>query len=305
MKLNQISVGDAITQMVVRKMMENSTILPFAEFFPIVGNADYVRKAASASGGEFRALNSDYAANQITPTFATPTLKILGAKVELDKAHERRGADIPSVRASELLSFAENLGKQFQNYFINGAVSATQFDGLKAKTPAGQKITPATDGITITLGSDNAAKLSQQKFLEFLNQLIESVTMGAQLLVMDGRTLARLTTIAASMMAYQPNQFGVPVAFFNGIPVVAGGYDKDGTRILPHTETCGAGTTCTSIYAIRFGERSNLSLSTNVGVEVKDLGVVGVHYTHNVDFDCDLALLNDKAIARLEGIIIS
>ena len=52
MKIQQMSANDAITQAVVAKMLANSSVLPFAEFFSIVGNADYVRKAASASGGK-------------------------------------------------------------------------------------------------------------------------------------------------------------------------------------------------------------------------------------------------------------
>lgn len=305
MKIQQMSANDAITQAVVAKMLANSSVLPFAEFFPIVGNADYVRKAASASGGAFRAVNSDYAANQITPAFDTPTLKILGGKVEVDKAHERRGADIPSVRAAELLSFGENLGKQFQNFFFNGDdTTPEQFDGLKLTVPAGQKNTAATNGYSVPLGNSDANKTAQQGFLEKLNALFAKVTMGPQIIVMDGITLTRLTSIAREYIKYEINQFGNQIAYYNGIPVLDAGFDKDGNRVIPHTETCGTANNCTSIYSIRFGERSNLSIASNVGVEVKDLGVVGVHYTHNVDFDLDLSLLNDKAVARLEGLII-
>ena len=45
-----------------------------------------------------------------------------------------------------------------------------------------------------------------------------------------------------------------------------------------------------------------MSVATNIGVEVKDLGLVGVHYVHSVEFDADLVLLNDLSVARLEGI---
>ncbi len=305
MKINEISANDVNSRAVVQRMIENSTILPYAEFFPIVGNADYVRKAATASGGVFRALGDDYTDNKITPTFDTPTLKILGGKVQVDRAHERRGGDVASVRGMELMSFAKNLGKQFQNFFINGSGANDQFTGLKLLCPAGQKTTADTNGHTVTLGSDNAAKLAQQKFLEMLNQLIESVDGGAQFIVMDGRTIARLTTIAASMMTTLKNEFGAPVLYYNGTPVISAGFNKDGARILPHTETVGTGTTCTSVYAVRFGERAELSIATNIGVEVVDKGLVGVHYEHHVEFDAALSLLNNKAVARLEGIIIS
>jgi len=95
------------------------------------------------------------------------------------------------------------------------------------------------------------------------------------------------------------------VMYYNEVPVRPAGYDRNGNRVLPHTETVGTSNNCTSLYAVRFGEKADVTMATNVGVEVSDLGIVGVHYTHNVDFDADLSILNDKAAARLEGIIIA
>lgn len=302
MKLQQISANDTITQQVVAQMISRATVLEFAEFYPIVGNADYARKAATASGGQFRALDSDYPSNIVSPAYANPVLKILGDKVQVDRAHERRGLDIASVRARELMSFASNLGKQFQYYFFNGVLSGTQFNGLKAIVPAGQKITAATNGISVTLGNDNTAKTAQQNFLELLNQLIQKVDGGAQVLFMNARALSRLTTIAREFIQWLPNTFGQLMPYFNGIPIRDAGYDKTGALVIPQNETVGTSTDCTSIYAVRFGEGADLSIATNVGVEVKDLGLVGVHYVHSVEFDADLVLLNDLSVARLEGI---
>jgi hypothetical protein len=205
----------------------------------------------------------------------------------------------------ELLSFAKNLGKQFQNYFINGDADADvkQFNGLKKIMPAGQKITAANNGFSVPLGNSDANKTAQQQFVELINSMIDRVDGGAQALGMDGKTLDRLTSIAP--VTWAVNEFGTRIAYFNNLPILTMGYDKDGNRILPHTESVGnSGNVCTSIYGFRFGEASDLSIATNVGVEVKDLGLVGVHYTHSVDFDLDLVLLNDKSVARLEGIII-
>ena len=56
MKLNQISAGDELTQLVVKKMTERANVLLFAEFYSIFGNAEYARKTATASGGKFRAI---------------------------------------------------------------------------------------------------------------------------------------------------------------------------------------------------------------------------------------------------------
>lgn len=302
MKIQQISANDTLTQQVVSQMISRATVLEFAEFYPIIGNADYSRKAATATGGQFRALDSDYSANTVTPAYANPVLRILGDKVQVDRAHERRGLDIASVRARELLNFGQNLGKQFQKYFFNGSGAGDEFMGLKGKIPAGQKITPAANGISVTLGNDNTAKTGQQNFLEHLNSLIQKVDGGAQVLFMNAKALSRLTTIAREFIQWQANTFGQLIPYYNGVPLRDAGYDKTGTLIIPQDETVGTSTDCTSVYAVRFSEGADLSIATNIGVEVKDLGLVGVHYTHSVEFDADLVLLNDLAVARLEGI---
>lgn len=308
MKIHQISAGDAVTRQVVTKMIQTASVLNYAEFYRMTGNADYVRKNASASGGKFRALNSNYPANVVSPSFANPVLKILGDKVEVDKAHERRGIDVASVRAAELLSFAGNLGKQFQNYFFNGNSqdNSDAFDGLKYIVPASQKITASANGLAVDLGNSDTAKKKQQQFLELLDELIGKVTGGAQVLFMDVKTLSRLTSVAREQFTTTADEFGSPLYFYNHIPVVTAGYDNAGNRVIPHDEVVGSsGAVCTSIYAVRFGERVDLTLPTNIGVEVVDLGLVGVHYVHGVEFDTTLVLADNKAAARLEGVIIS
>jgi len=304
MKLQQISSNDVLTQQVVNAMISRSTALEFAEFYSMTGNAEYRRKAATASGGQFRALDSDYSDNAVSPDYANPALKILGDKVQVDRAHERRGMDVASERARQLLSFAQNLGKQFQNYFFNGdSTTPEQFDGLIKLVPVSQKLTP-DDPISVVLGNTNTAKTSQQAFLEAINQLIQKVDGGAQVLFMNSYVLSRLTTVAREFIQWQPNTFGTLIPFYNGIPLRDAGYDKDGNMILPQTETLGDANDCSSIFAVRFGEAVDLSIATNIGVEVKDLGLVGSHYTHTVEFDAAPVLLNNKAVAQLSGIEI-
>jgi hypothetical protein len=302
MRINQISSKDTLTQQVVNAMINRSSVLEFAEFYSIVGNADYTRMSSVATGGRFRVINSDYPENTVNPGFANPTLKILGDKIMVDQANERRGVDIPSVRARDLLNFAGNLGRQFNNYFFNGTGTSGAITGLKLLIPSDQKITAATNGLNVSLGNSDTAKQSQQKFLELLNQLISSIDGGAQVLYMNANALSRLTTIAREQIQYQINEFGKPVAYYNGIPIKDSGYDSTGALIIPQNETVGTSNDCTSVYAVRFGEAQDLSIATNIGVEVKDLGLVGVHYVHSVDFDLDTVLLNNKAVARLEGI---
>lgn len=304
MKLNQISSNDTLTLSALAQLLKNSVLLQIAEFYSMTGNADYKRKAPTASGGAFRAVDNNYAANAITPLFANVALKIFGGHVQVDRAYERRGADIGSVRATELMNFIINMAKNFTDQFFNGVISATDFNGLKAIMPVGQVITPAVDGFQVLAGNDNTAKKSQQKLLEYIHTLIGKLDGGAGALFMNAAVMARLTTIADEHITRTPNEFGILVPYFDGIPLVNPGYNAAGTEILPSTEVCGANNATSSIYACRFGESRDLTIATNIGLEVVDLGLVGVHYTHSVEFDADLALLNDKAVGQLKGIEI-
>lgn len=304
MKIQQISANDTLTQQVVTAMLSRASALEFAEFYQMTGNAEYRKKAATASGGQFRGLDADYGPNIVAPLYANPALKILGDKVQVDRAYERRGIDVASERARQLMQFARNLGRQFQKFLFNGDtdVHANQFDGLKKIIPAGQKLTTAANGLAVTLGNTDAAKAAQQKFLEHINHLIGHVDGGAEVLFMNNGTLSRLTTIAREFLQWQPDHFGHLIPYYNGIPIRDAGYDNTGGLVLSQAETVGTSSDCSSIYAVRFGEAADLGAATNIGVEVKDLGLVGVHYTHSVEFDATLILLNDRAVARLEGV---
>jgi hypothetical protein len=288
-------------------MLANSNILQIAEFYPIVGNADNTRKASDATGGRFRAVNTDYDTNPVNPKFATPILKIFGDKVEVDRANERRGSDIASVRAADLLQFGRDLGKNFQKYFFIGDadVDVKQFNGLNKIIPDANKIGPASaNGLQVITGNDNAAKKSQQELLELINLLILQIDGGAQALLANSVMISRLTTIAREFIQYTTSDFGEPIALFRNIPILPCGAGSDKAEYITNVEEYGDSNNCTSIKAIRFGEKTDLSIATNVGLEVKDLGLVGNFYTHSVDFDLDLVLLKNAAVAELQGIII-
>jgi hypothetical protein len=120
--------------------------------------------------------------------------------------------------------------------------------------------------------------------------------------MMNSKTWGRLNTLAREFVTYKANEFGILIPYYREIPIVDSGIDKAGADIITNTETLGTSTDCTSIYAVRFGERSNLTIATNIGLEIADLGLVGNFYTHSVELDADLGLCDDTAIARLEGI---
>lgn len=301
----------AVRAVILDEMEAACPILEHAEFYTHTGNADAPIKNATANGGNVRAINSDYADNTTAPVYGSTALKVFGDKIQTDMAYQRRGIDVAGEHLRQIRSFARSLGRDLTNRFFNDTVAATTFNGLKALVPAGQKVQFDTvNGGDVPLGNATAEKKQQQKFLESLDNLIQLVRGGATVLYMDNKTLTRLRSIARDFVQVTAIQdaIGNPLVLtsYNGIPVRITGYKKDdSTLVIPHNETCGTGLTCTSVYAVRWTEKNDLTMATNVGLQAINKGVVGPHLTTWVDCDLDLVLLNDKSVARLEGVIIA
>lgn len=307
MKLNEISKKDIKTAAFIRNMKKYCTILEYAEFYQIIGNSDMPRKKASASGGQFRAVNDNYPTNVTNPIFGSVNLKIFGDQVSVDKAHERRAFDIRSERTRQLINFAEEFGKNFQYEFFNAKSSGNYkaWNGLASIIPSSQVLIANNDGLVVQMGNSDQAALSKQLFLEKLRRLITMVDGGAQVLYMNEDVWTRLTTIAADYINWQANEFGTMIPYFGGVPIRAGGYSSNGNLVIPANEPFGEFNNATTIYAIRFGEKKDLTLATSNGLNVDDLGLVGNHYVDNIELDSDLCLLNNRAVAALKGIIIN
>ncbi len=306
MKLSQVSSQDVKTLTFIKNMNKYSTILEYAEFYKIVGNSDMPRKKATALGGQFRAINDNYNTNMVSPQFGVVNLKIFGDKVEVDKAHERRAGDIKGERARQLINFAEEFGKNFQNEFFNGktSVNSKSWNGLVSLIPSQQVIMAAEGGMPVKAGNSDEAAQSKQQFLEKLRKLITMVDGGAQVLYMNEDVWTRLTTIAAEYINWQKNDFGTLIPYFSGIPIRSGGYNAAGGLIIPSNELIGDYSNATTIYAMRFGEKKDLTIGTSNGLNIDDMYLVGNHYVDNVELDADLCLLNNRAVAALKGIVI-
>lgn len=306
MRIEQISKKEPKVQNAIKAMRQYATILEYAEFYKMAGNSDTPRKIATASGGQYRALNDNWVSNQVSPLFGALSLKIYGDKIEVDKAHERRAIDIPSERARQLISFAKNFGRNLQYEFFNGNTSSNvkAWNGLIKIMPSTQIVLAAEEGLLIQTGNSDTAYTSKQKFIEKLQQMISMVDGAPDVIYMNELVLSRLTTIAADMITWTRNEFGKYIATFAGIPLRAGGYNSAGTPTIQNNELFGEYNTASTIYAMKFGEKEDLTIATNVGLTVDNLGLVNNHYVDTFELDADIGLLNNKAVAALKGIVL-
>jgi hypothetical protein len=314
MKLEQLSgetsqVSDsnpALRVVALNEMRSASQIFEYAEFYSFAGNADKPKKAATEAGGSQRAVGNDYTPVAGAPDTADVALAILGDKIQTDIAYERRGGSVDSERVRELQSFSRGLGRYFMYQLINGTGLNNQIAGLKALIASGQTTALDTNGLQVVLGNSADAKAVQQAFIEALDSLIASVGQGA-VLIMPPKLISRLSAIAREYIKVDSvdGVFGA-VTSYNGIPIVNAGYSKDKvTPVIPFTEACGTTLTgCGSIYCVKFGEKEDVTIGTNVGLQVRDLGLVGTQYTTMVEMDAQLAILALTSAQRLKGILL-
>lgn len=292
------------------QMELSAPILNYAEFYAIQGNADTLQVANEfASQGEQRALNADFSTRaQSTSNEATTTLRISGDEIETDQALERRGLAVEGIRLRDLKSAAKSFGRYMMDQFVNGDGTGQNVTGIATHITAGQTITfSSANGGQIPFGNSDANVALQEEFVATLDELVESVIDGAGVLIMDAQVVARLKGWARGILnvttiqdAYGRAQ---QITSYGGVPIVRAGFAADGTtRVLPFTETVGASSDCSSVYAVRFGEREMLTLPTSVGLVVKDKGLEGSHYVTQYELDWNVAIENAKAIAKIEGV---
>jgi hypothetical protein len=323
MNIQQISTGsgqqssEALRALALAEFIAKCPLAPYLDFYKVRGNADTPRAADSAfTAGTTRAIGNDYTPQSRTPQFGSIALKLYGDVVKTDIAYERRGFDIGSQRSKDLKDFAGSLGRFFANAIVNH--DGTNLNGnptikglLKLATDnAVNYVFDTVDGGELPTGNGNNERKQQDKFIEWLAAHIATIIDGPSCLLMNGWMSARLASVGRGYLStsnvadiFGRNQV---VTSFAGIPIVNAGYGADSvTEIITKTEEAGgSGAVCTSIYLMRFGEEQNLTIATNVGIDVKDLGQVGTQLQTLVEFDVDSALLNAKALKRLSGIIL-
>lgn len=310
MRIQQISAGDQLTQIVLNILLQEAPLIGLWEFYPHPGNSDNPRKDSSADGGQYRALNDDYPDNEVDAAFENLILAILGDIVQTDQAHERRGFDIASVRASDLRQFARTLARFLLDEHINGGgqtSSPPALNGLEGLLPLSDSqaiYAEASDtALTVQNGNSDSVVAARQKLKRKIKELIQSIDGGADALLMSNDMHAFLTTVYEANFERRETDWGVDVMVFDGVDIYGLGYDFTGTPVIAQDEQPGGLTTDTqSIYAAKYGERADFAMSTNSGVNVDDNGLVGNHFEYNVELDAQQGRLNDRSVGRVAGI---
>lgn len=296
---------------VIETFVQESPILDRIPFMEIEGNAYAYNSEGTLPGVEFRAVNGAYSESTGTVNQRTETLVILGGDADVDRFIQKTRSDLNDQRAVQTAMKVKAASYKFQNTFFNGdvAVEPLGFDGLKKRLIGSQVLDAGVDGAPV-LGAAGAAA---HDFFDMLDALIAQVPglNGSNGAIYANAQIAGKIRSAGRRIGgteiVREDLTGKRVLQYNGIAILDPGADPAGASILPQTETQGANTTTSSIYAVKFGQDEGdrgVTGLTNGGVQVDDLGELQEKpsYRTRLEFYTGLALFGGKAAARLTGI---
>ena len=235
------------------------------------------------------------------PESSTPqveALYIMGGISKVDRALVKTQGNINNLRSVYDGMKAKAAALTYTDKFFNGinATDPNTFDGLKTRLTGSQ---------VIDMGStDGGDTLTLAKLDEMLDQV-----QGSPDVIFCNKTMRRkinaLMRAAGQATEMVNDAFGRQIYSYAGIPIAVIEQDKDGNEILPFTEPDldnGDKTTCTSIYAVRFGLAEYVSGLQAGSMDVLDQGLQGTFYQTLIEWICGMGVFHPKAAARLRGI---
>lgn len=210
----------------------------------------YTRIKTQPTAG-FRAINTEYTAQEVEKERITADLKVFGGSYNIDRVIANMGGIVSEVtlQASQKIKAASAL---FNDTVINGdsATDATAFDGLeKALTGSTTEYIPSA---AIDLSTSAAIDSNYKVFLDQLDEFLMGLDGTASFLGGNLKLIAKIRACARRSGMYQvtKDDFGRNVESYNGVPLVDFG-NKAGSNTPVATTNATNGET--SLYVARLG----------------------------------------------------
>lgn len=281
--------NNIVLQGVVETIVSESPILQVLPFIDINGNALVYNQENTLPAAGFYNVGDTW--NESTPTFTQQTamLAILGGDADVDSYIQQTRTNIQDIEAVTIELKAKAVRRAWEQQFINGTIggNGTGFTGLANLVQGAQTIAAATNGAVMTLA--------------LLDQLIDLVKPGKpDMLIMSRRQRRALTNLVRSSGAYEElhqNAFGMWQEYYNGIPIGVSDYQPD-------SETQGTSSTCSSVYAVQFGEGRVAGLQGAGGLQVERVGALEQKdaIRWRIKWYTSVACFGTLCLARLSGL---
>lgn len=273
-------MSDKVAQQVVDIFLRESEILQMLQFDNCVSpqggstlTYTYLQKKLP-SVAAFRALNTEYTANEATMEKKSADLKIFGGKFSMDRVLKQAEGRFNNMafQMEEKIRAAISL---FHYTLINGnaTTKAEEFDGLD-KMLAGTS-TEFNGSAVINISTMELLKNNADQMYEALQLLIKNTQADA--LLMNSSTIAKVQTLAR-ILGYKTDTeeaFGKKVVAMDGVRFMDLGnhYTVSGSTVTANsvvkagiTRTVGTSQTgLTDIYAVKFDVNNGFHAASLTG----------------------------------------
>ena len=292
--------NDMLLQGVVETIVKDSPILQNLPFIEIVGNGLTYNQEKTLPSIDFYDVGDTWA--ESTPTFEqiTANLKIMGGDADVDNFLKATRSNVQDLETAVIELKAKALRDKVEETFIYGDSSqnAKQFDGLK------ELIDTATASDQVMAMGDTGATLTLAK----LDELIDAVKGGKpDMLLMSRRSRRKINALvrtAGGMMDTDRDTWGNFIQLWDGVPIGANDWILDTHVLVDGLETATTGGTCSTIYAIQFGEGALCGLTSPGFLQVEPIGSLENKDASRtrVKWYVSLALLSSIKAAALIGV---
>jgi len=292
--------NDVLLQGVIETIIKDSPVLQMLPFIQIQGNGLTYARESTLPSIAFYDVGDTWA--ESTPTFSqvTSTLKIMGGDADVDNYLRSTRSNINDLEAAVVEQKAKALRHTFEEYFVygNSATSSKQFDGVRklinTAAASAQLVAAGATGATLTL--------------TMVDELIDAVKGGKpDLLLMSRRSrrkIQNLARAAGNNLQVGQGVLGEQVQLYNGIPLGVSDWVLDTHTVAGSVETAVTGSTCSAIYALRFGEGALCGLSSPEMLQVERVGQLETKDAtrHRIKWYVSLALFSTVTCAALIGV---
>jgi hypothetical protein len=292
--------NDMLLQGVVETIVKDSPILQQMPFIEIVGNGLTYNQEKTLPSIDFYDVGDTWA--ESTPTFEqiTANLKIMGGDADVDNFLKATRSNLQDLEAAVVELKAKALRDKFGETFIYGdsATNAKQFDGLKklidTTTASDQVIAAGATGASLTLS--------------MLDEVIDAVKGGKpSMLLMSRRSRRKINALVravGSMMETDRDNWGNFVQFWDGILIGVNDWILDTHVVSGSVETATTGGSCSTIYAVQFGEGALCGLTAPGHLTVEPIGSLETKDATRtrIKWYVSLALFSSIKVAALIGV---
>lgn len=287
--------NDTLKQGVIETIIKDSPLLGQLPFIEIVGNGLSYNQEATLPSASFYGVGDTW--SEGTPTFErkTATLAILGVDADVDKYLAATRSNIQDLEVAVVELGAKAVRHAFEERFIYGhSATSNEFDGLRALMSPAQVVVAGAEGAPLTL--------------DMLDELIDQVKGGKpDMLLMSRRSRRKVNALVRAGGGYletERDSLGNFIQYWNGIALGVSDFILDTHVVTGGMEASTSGGTCSTIYALSFGEDGVAGLTSPGGLTVEPVGTLESKDATRIRIKwyCGVALFSAVKAAQLVGV---